>query len=162
MIGYDKVVDHKYVFGQIGYNLKPIDMLGSIGSIQLKKFDEIHQKRRSNKLRLHKIFETIPGVRVIDELPDAETSWFGVPIICDGHKIELVKFLEDNKIQTRYYFAGNLLIHPAYRHLESAFNYPNAMKVLDNVFFIGCSPVITDEMIDYIEEVVLEYIQTIL
>jgi CDP-6-deoxy-D-xylo-4-hexulose-3-dehydrase len=162
LIGYDKVVDHKYVFGQIGYNLKPIDMLGSIGSIQLKKFDEIHQKRRSNKSRLHKIFETIPGVRVIDELPDAETSWFGVPIICDGYKTQLVKFLEDNKIQTRNYFAGNLLIHPAYRHLESAFNYPNAMKVLDNVFFIGCSPVITDEMIDYIEEVVLEYIQTIL
>ena len=71
----------------------------------------------------------------------------------------MVKFLEDNKIQTRNYFAGNLLIHPAYRHLESAFNYPNAMRVLDNVFFIGCSPVITDEMIDYIEETVNLYIK---
>ena len=50
LTGYDKIVDHKYVFGQIGYNLKPIDMLGSIGSIQLKKFDEIHAKRRSNKI----------------------------------------------------------------------------------------------------------------
>ena len=56
----------------------------------------------------------------------------------------------------------NLLIHPAYRHLESALNYPNAMKVLGNVFFIKCSPVITDEMIDYIEEIVLKYIHTIL
>ena len=158
----DEIFDHKYVYDEIGYNLKPIDMLGSIGSIQLKKFDEVHQKRRSNKARLHKIFETIPGVRVVGELPDAETSWFGVPIICDGDKAKLVKFLEDNKIQTRNYFAGNLLIHPAYRHLESAFNYPNAMKILDNVFFIGCSPVITDEMIDYIEGVVIEYIQTIL
>lgn len=158
LTGYDKIVDHKYVFGQIGYNLKPIDMLGAIGSVQLKKFDEIHSKRRFNKERLHKIFETIPGVRVIGEHLDAETSWFGVPIVCDGDKTEIVQFLEKNKIQTRNYFAGNLLIHPAYRHLESAFNYPNAMKVLDNVFFVGCSPVITNEMIEYIEETVNIYI----
>jgi CDP-6-deoxy-D-xylo-4-hexulose-3-dehydrase len=155
--GYDKIVDHKYVFGQIGYNLKPIDMLGAIGSVQLKKFDEIHLKRRSNKEKLHKIFEIIPGVRVIDEHKNSETSWFGVPIVYDGDKSNLVKFLESKKIQTRNYFAGNLLIHPAYRHLESAFNYPNAMKVLDNVFFVGCSPTITDSMIDYIEEVIHSY-----
>ena len=158
LVGYDKVVDHKYVFGQIGYNLKPIDMQGAIGSIQLKKFEEIHYLRRYNKSRIHQIFEKIPGVRVIGEREEAETSWFGVPIVCDGDKTQLVKFLEDNKIQTRNYFAGNLLIHPAYRHLESAFNYPNAMKVLDNVFFIGCSPVITEEMIDYIEEIVDLYV----
>jgi CDP-6-deoxy-D-xylo-4-hexulose-3-dehydrase len=153
LTGYDKIVDHKYVFGQVGYNLKPIDMQGAIGSVQLKKFDEVHSKRRSNKEKLHKIFESIPGVRVINERPEAETSWFGVPIVCEN-KTALVKFLEDSKIQTRNYFAGNLLIHPAYRHLESAFNYPNAMKVLDNVFFVGCSPVITDPMIEYIEETV--------
>ena len=52
------------------------------------------------------------------EHPDAETSWFGVPIIYEEAKPELVKFLEDRKIQTRNYFAGNLLIHPAYRHLN--------------------------------------------
>ena len=51
-------------------------------------------------------------------------------------------------------------MHPAYKHLESAKNYPNACKVLDNVFFVGCSPVITDEMIDYIGEVVEEYCTT--
>lgn len=157
--GYDQVVDHKYVFGQIGYNLKPIDMLGAIGSIQLKKFDEIHYLRRYNKSRIHQIFETIPGVRVIDELPNAEPSWFGVPIVY-SQKEKLVQHLENHKIQTRNYFAGNLLIHPAYRHLGSGFNYPNAMKVLENVFFIGCSPTITDEMIDYIEEVVNFYKQT--
>jgi CDP-6-deoxy-D-xylo-4-hexulose-3-dehydrase len=158
LLGYDKVVDHKYVFGQIGYNLKPIDMLGTIGSVQLTKFDVIHQKRRSNKKNLHNIFEKISDIRVVGELSNAETSWFGVPIICDNNKQELVQFLEDNKIQTRNYFAGNLLIHPAYRHLESAFNYPNAMRVLENVFFIGCSPVITDSMIEYIEEIINLYI----
>jgi CDP-6-deoxy-D-xylo-4-hexulose-3-dehydrase len=155
--GYDKIVDHKYVFGQIGYNLKPIDLQGSIGLVQLEKFDEIHRIRRDNKSRLHKIFETIPGVRVIDELPNAETSWFGVPIVFEYDKVGLVNHLESNKIQTRNYFAGNILMHPAYKHIESSDNYPNASKVLDNVFFVGCSPVINEDMIEYIEEVVRKY-----
>jgi CDP-6-deoxy-D-xylo-4-hexulose-3-dehydrase len=158
--GYDKIVDHKYVFGQIGYNLKPAELQGSIGQVQLTKVDDIHQKRRHNKERLQAIFESIPFCRVINELPDAETSWFGVPIVFEYDKSGLVKFLESHKIQTRNYFAGNILMHPAYKHLEPASNYPNACKVLDNVFFVGCSPVITDEMIDYIGEVVEEYCTT--
>jgi len=162
--GYDKIVDHKYVFGQIGYNLKPADLQGSIGMVQLDKYEDVHSIRRKNKARLQTIFERIPGVRVINEREDAETSWFGVPIVCeDGpvstDKTTLVKHLESNKVQTRNYFAGNVLMHPAYRHLEDYANYPNACKVLDNVFFVGCSPVITDEMIDYIEEVVELYRQ---
>jgi CDP-6-deoxy-D-xylo-4-hexulose-3-dehydrase len=162
--GYDQQVDHKYVFGVQGYNLKPADLQGSIGLVQLTKQDEIHRVRRFNKARLHEIFSKIPGVRVVEEKEHAETSWFGVPIVCeDGsvsvNKHHLVKYLEDNKIQTRNYFAGNLLMHPGYRHIEPASNYPNASKVLDNVFFIGCSPVITEPMLDYIEEVVVKYTQ---
>ena len=165
--GYDRIVDHKYVFGQIGYNLKPIDLQGSIGLVQLEKVDDIHRIRRENKKRLQEIFERIPGVRVVNEREGAETSWFGVPIVCEDDplsvdKTSLVKHLESNKIQTRNYFAGNILMHPAYRHLEDYANYPNASKVLDNVFFIGCSPVITNEMIDYIEEIVEYYRQNTL
>lgn len=155
--GYNEIVDHKYIFGNIGYNLKPADLQGSIGLVQLEKFDEIHQKRRHNKQRLQEIFESIPFCRVIDERPEAETSWFGVPIVYEENKSSLVKWLESHKIQTRNYFAGNILMHPAYKHLEPASNYPNASKVLDNVFFVGCSPVITDEMIDYIGEIVEEF-----
>jgi len=155
--GYDKIVDHKYVFGQIGYNLKPIDLQGSIGMVQLEKFEEIHSIRRKNKERIHQIFETIPGVRVIGEREKSETSWFGVPIVFEDDKTGLVKYLESNKIQTRNYFAGNILMHPAYKHIEQSSNYPNASRVLDNVFFVGCSPVITDDMIDYIEETVNNY-----
>lgn len=156
--GYDKVVDHKYVFGQIGYNLKPADLQGSIGLVQLEKYEEVHYIRRMNKARIQSIFEKIPGLRVIDERPEAETSWFGVPIVYEKNKVGLVKYLESHKIQTRNYFAGNILMHPAYKHLEPASNYSNACKVLDNVFFVGCSPVITCEMIDYIEEIINSFI----
>ncbi len=157
--GYDQDVDHKYVFGVQGYNLKPADLQGSIGLVQLTKQDEIHRIRRSNKARLHEIFSQIPGARVIEEKEHAETSWFGVPIVCDDHKHRLVKYLEDHKVQTRNYFAGNILMHPAYRHIEPASNYPNACKVLDNVFFVGCSPVITEPMLEYIGEVVSNYVK---
>lgn len=158
--GYDKVVDHKYVFGNIGYNLKPADLQGSIGLVQLQKFEEVHYIRRLNKVKIQSIFESIPGVRVVNEREEAETSWFGVPIVADYDKASLVKHLESNKIQTRNYFAGNILMHPAYKHLEPASNYPNASKVLDNVFFVGCSPVIDDIMIDYIELMVDNYKET--
>ena len=149
---YDDIVDHKYVYSQMGYNLKPMDFQGAIGSVQMDKQDEIHQLRRKNKLLIQEHFEKIDGVRSVGELSEAETSWFGVPIICDSKKIknDLTKHLESNKIQTRNYFAGNILMHPGYSHLDYYKNYPNACKVLDLVFFVGCSPTITSPMIDYI------------
>jgi CDP-6-deoxy-D-xylo-4-hexulose-3-dehydrase len=155
----DTIVDHKYVFGVRGYNLKPLDLQGAIGQIQIEKFDDIHRIRRKNKSRIQSIFETIPGVRVINEKKESETSWFGVPIICDDSNLKrsLVSYLEDNKVQTRNYFAGNILLHPGYRDLGDGTKYPNASKVLDNVFFVGCAPVITSEMIDYIEEVITNF-----
>ena len=149
---YDGIIDHKYVYSIMGYNLKPMDFQGAIGSVQLEKQDEIHQLRRENKELIQSHFERIPGVCSVNELPKAETSWFGVPIICDSKetKNELTQHLEQNKIQTRNYFAGNILMHPGYSHLDYYKNYPNACKVLDLVFFVGCSPTITKEMIEYI------------
>ena len=73
-------------------------------------------------------------------------------------KHSLVAYLEEHKIQTRNYFAGNILLHPGYSNLDDARKYPNANQVLDKVFFLGCSPTITSNMIDYIEQVVEEYV----
>jgi len=157
---YPDIVDHKYVFGNMGYNLKPLDLQGAVGSVQLLKFEEIHEKRRKNKLLIHQIVERIPGIRVMNEMPNAETSWFGVPILCENKNLKhsLVKHFEDNKVQTRNYFAGNILLHPGYSHLDDANKYPNANQVLDLVFFLGCSPTITNKMIDYISKVASEYV----
>ena len=158
---YDGIIDHKYVYSQMGYNLKPMDFQGAIGSVQINKQDEIHKLRRENKKLIQEHFERIPGVRSVDELPKAETSWFGVPIICDSKetKNNLTKHLESNKIQTRNYFAGNILMHPGYSHLDYYKNYPNACKVLDLVFFVGCSPTITQPMIDYIGTITDKFIK---
>ena len=64
---YEDVVDHKYVFSTMGYNLKPLDLQGAVGLVQLEKFEEIHQIRRSNKEKIQKIIEKIPGTRVVNE-----------------------------------------------------------------------------------------------
>jgi len=156
---YDGIVDHKYSYPLMGYNLKPLDLQGSIGSVQLLKFGEIHDLRRSNKVKIQKILEKIPGIRIVDEKQQAETSWFGIPILCDTTKLKhsLVAYLEKNKIQTRNYFAGNILLHEGYSHLDDAGKYPNANQVLNKVFFLGCSPTINDTMISYIEEMVDGY-----
>jgi CDP-6-deoxy-D-xylo-4-hexulose-3-dehydrase len=157
---YDGIVDHKYIFANMGYNLKPLDLQGGVGSVQLTKFEEIHTLRRQNKERIQSILERIPGVRVVNERPEAETSWFGVPTICDNKELKesLVAHLEKNKVQTRNYFAGNILLHPGYSHLDDALDYPMANQVLDKVFFLGCSPTINEAMIDYIDEVVTKFI----
>jgi CDP-4-dehydro-6-deoxyglucose reductase, E1 len=158
--GYDGVVDHKYVFSQIGYNLKPLDMQGAVGQVQLAKFDEIHAKRRFNYEQIRSILERLsPKVRVVGEDERAETSWFGVPIICSSEetKTNLQQHLEQNGIQTRNYFAGNLLLHPAYKHLGNAKDYPNAYRVLKYVFFMGTAPTITHDDLAYIFEKVSEY-----
>ena len=154
--GYDGIVDHKYIFSNMGYNLKPLDLQGGVGSVQLTKFEEIHRIRRKNKKEIGNILESISGVRVVGERPEAETSWFGVPIVCETKELKetLVAHLEKNKIQTRNYFAGNILLHPGYKHLDDASKYPNANQVLNKVFFLGCSPTINSAMINYIGQIV--------
>ena len=168
----DCIIDHKYVFNNIGYNLKPLDLQGAIGIEQLKKVDEIDRKRKENKKIIQNIFEKELGdlIRIPNEYKYAETSWFGVPIIVqdeifDGaamieakvHKRNLVAYLEKNRIQTRNYFAGNILLHDGYKHLDDYKKYPNANRVLDEVFFIGCHPSYNDKTFDYIRKVLREW-----
>ena len=76
-------------------------------------------------------------------------------MFCETQELRehLVEYFEENKIQTRSYFAGNLLIHPAYKHLDDYKLYPNSNLALSNVFFLGCSPLYNDKVIDYIHEV---------
>ena len=158
----DGIIDHKYVFANIGYNLKPLDLQGAIGLEQLKKIDSIHARRRRNKQRIQALFEArVPGVRIVDELPHAEAGWFGVPVICESRqqKQALVQHLETNRVQTRHYFAGNILRHPAYRDLDDAARYPQANRVLGEVFFVGCHPAYSDATIAYIGQV-LDAFQT--
>ena len=157
---YDGVIDHKYVFSNMGYNLKPLDLQGAIGSIQLDKFDEIEENRKRSKETLEHIFTSnISNIRGVKSLDKSDVSWFGTPFICEepGLKHKLVQYLEDNKIQTRNYFAGNILMHPGYSFLGDYKEYPEANKVLDKVFFIGSAPHYTEPVFEYIQDVIKKF-----
>ena len=92
-------------------------------------------------------------------LKHAETSWFGTPIVCENkeYKNKLVSHLEKNKIQTRNYFAGNILMHPGYSNLDKWGDYPLSNEVLNKVIFIGAAPHYNDKVFNYIEEIVKSF-----
>ena len=159
--------DHKYVYSEIGYNLKPIELQASIGLAQIEKLDDIHSRRRENHSLLMNIFskyEEYFHLPIPTEKSDP--SWFAFPLtIKDGApftRFDICNFLEDNKIQTRQYFGGNIMLNPGYTHLmdskDVVNNFPNARKVTIDTFFLGTSPVITNEQINYIGDIINKFI----
>jgi CDP-6-deoxy-D-xylo-4-hexulose-3-dehydrase len=159
----DEIFDHKYVYDEIGYNIKPIELQGSMGLKQLNKLPTIEYRRRENYAALFKVFEKYEN---FFHLPRAraksDPSWFAFPLtIRDGapfKRTEIVDFLEDARIQTRPYFAGNIMLQPAYDHLMPGTTardcFPVATKVMLDTFFLGTSPVVSLEQIEYIGSIV--------
>lgn len=166
----NEIFDHKFVYEEIGFNLKPIELQSSIGLAQLDKLDHIHERRRENYRNLFKVFEKYEEfLHLPRATPLSNPSWFSFPMTIKDNspfkRKDITGFLEDNKIQTRTYFAGNILLQPAYTHLnnveESISKYPVATKVTTDTFFVGASPVITREQIDYIGSVVDKFFKDI-
>lgn len=157
---FDGIIDHKYVFSEMGYNFKPLDMQGAIGCVQLDKLDEIEARRRvSHDTITDIVVNGIPGIRAPRTLSKADPCWFGTPFICESSELKqkLVEHFESNKIQTRNYFAGNILQHPGYSFLDDYKKYPEANKVLNNVFFIGAAPHYNENIFKYIEDVIKSF-----
>lgn len=178
----DEIFDHKYVYDNIGYNLKPIELQCSIGLAQLEKLPEIHAKRKANHARLAQIFLPYEQHLIIHKASEgSDPSWFAFPMtVRDGAPFKrstLTTFLEDKKIQTRNYFGGNLLLQPAYADVQwksidnwsfgapisgpERYKFPVATKVTTDTLFLGTSPVITEEQLDYVESQVNLFFKTI-
>lgn len=155
----DQIFDHKYVYDEIGYNLKPIELQCAMGLEQIKKLPDIHNLRRKNYKLLFDIYSKyeeffhLPRPQV-----NSNPSWFAFPLTIRKNapftRTDIVDYLEDNLIQTRPYFAGNIMLQPAYSHLmnpsDAKNNYPNSTHTMLNTYFHGTSPVITEEQIAYI------------
>lgn len=157
----DEIFDHKYVYDEIGYNLKPIELQASIGLEQIKKLPEIHSRRKENHALLTNAFKKHEEFfHVPIATPHSDPSWFAFAVTLKDSspfkRRQIVDFFETNKIQTRPYFAGNIMLQPAYEgyisNEEVIKNYPVARKVTSDTFFLGTSPVISIQQIQYIEE----------
>lgn len=161
----DKIFDHKYIYDEIGYNLKPIEMQASIGLCQLDKLDEITLRRNENYAKLFSIFEEYEEHFILPR-PRAKVkpSWFAFPLTIKNNapfdRFAFCNYLEDHKIQTRTYFGGNLGLQPAYSDMisrQEALSYKNATKATVDTFFLGTSPVITECQIQYVKSVVNKF-----
>jgi CDP-6-deoxy-D-xylo-4-hexulose-3-dehydrase len=162
-----EVFDHKYVYEEVGFNLKPIEMQASMLLAQLDKFSTISELRKRNYKLLFKVFEEYEEYFHLPK-PEkkADVNWFAFPITIKKDapfsRSEFCQFLESKKIQTRPYFAGNILMQPAYSHLIGDLklkDFPVANFVTTNTFFLGTSPVITPEQIAYISEIVQDFMR---
>lgn len=164
-----KGYDHKYVYSHFGYNLKATDLQAAIGCAQLEKFPSFVERRRHNFDRLKVGLQDCSDKLILPEpCENSEPSWFGFLITCkEGVKrIEVVPYLEEHGIQTRMLFAGNLIKHPCFdRMRESGTGYrvvgdlKTTDRIMEDSFWIGVYPGMTDEMIDYMIKVLKQAIK---
>lgn len=151
--------DHKYIFDYLGYNLQMTELQGAIGYRQIHRLDEFHKARLSNFDALYQaLFQYLEFIRLIPYPLETIPSPFGFPIIVrDAAPFtanDMIGYLEDHKIGTRRIFGGNLLRQPAFEKVNYiARPTPGADYLMNNGFWIGCHPSITDEMLDYMLEV---------
>jgi len=160
--------DHKYIYSQIGYNLKLTDFQAAIGVAQLKKLPYFIKKRQENYKILYDFFKKYEKYFILmKEDKDLEISYFGFPLVVKADapftRNQLTEYLEKNKIGTRNVFAGNLLRHPAYLKLKSKFkiigDHKNADFVMNNAFWLGVWPGISKKVIKYIIKVFLTFFE---
>ena len=158
--------DHKYVYSHFGYNLKITDMQAAIGCAQLKKLPAFIQKRRENFSRLRAALEPVRDRIILPEAcPGSNPSWFGFLITCKPpvDRNRAVRYIEGRGVQTRMLFAGNLVKHPCFdgmRETGSGYRVVGGLPVTDQImndtFWVGVYPGLTDESVDYIAETIIE------
>ncbi|MFA7111493.1 MAG: lipopolysaccharide biosynthesis protein RfbH, partial [Bacilli bacterium] len=151
--------DHKYVYSHFGYNLKITEMQAAIGCAQLKKLPLFIEKRIHNWERLKNNLIDLEDKLILPKaVENSKPSWFGFLITVKEpfNRSDLTKYLESKGIQTRNLFAGNLIKHPCFDQLREkkiGYRIVGDLKVTDDVmnnsFWIGVYPGMTDEMIDY-------------
>ena len=148
--------DHKYIYSHIGYNLKITDMQAAVGIEQLKKLPSFIEDRVKNynflfkNLKRYEKYFIFPTVK-----KNSEPSWFGFPILVQEKapftRTDIVNYLEKNKISTRMLFGGDLLKQPAYQDIKYRIfsSLKNTDIVMNNLFWIGVYPGITEKKIEY-------------
>ena len=148
--------DHKYVYSEIGYNLKMTDMQAAVGSAQIDKLPGFIEARKNNFRKIYDGLKDLESFLILPEATEnADPSWFCFLLTVrenQGYsRNELVEFLNQNFIETRNLFAGNLLRHPAYMNIEHRVvgSLTKTDYIMNNTFFVGTYPGMTDEKIDY-------------
>lgn len=158
--------DHKYVYSHFGYNLKATDMQAAIGCAQLEKFPSFVERRRHNFAYLKAALAGTEDRLILPEAAkNSRPSWFGFLITCKNgaDRNKIVRYVESKGVQTRMLFAGNLTKHPCFDEMRlSGEGYrivgdlSNTDRIMDDTFWVGVYPGMTDEKLDYMAKVIKE------
>jgi CDP-6-deoxy-D-xylo-4-hexulose-3-dehydrase len=154
--------DHKYIYSNIGYNLKATDLQAAIGVAQLDKIDFIVKRRRQNFHMLLQGLQSLQPYLILPKSdPRSNPSPFGFPVTTrDGISCrQLIHFLEEAKIETRQLFGGNILRQPAFMNIEQRTfgTLVNSDKIMSDSFFVGVYPNLTEAMVEYVIEKFFEF-----
>ena len=148
--------DHKYTYSHIGYNLKITDMQAACGLAQLDRVEEFVAQRKANFRFLKERLASCEEFLILPEAtPGSDPSWFGFPITlrpeAQTRRVDLLTYLDQDKIGTRFLFAGNLTRQPSMvdQHYRVASELPNTEIIMNNTFWIGVQPALTPDMLDY-------------
>lgn len=158
--------DHKYVYSHFGMNLNITDMQAAVGCAQLKKFPSFVERRRHNFNVLQSGLQDVQDKLILPEpCPGSQPSWFGFLLTChEGvQRGEVVRYLEEHGVQTRMLFAGNLIKHPCFDEMRRtgngyrvAGNLENTDRIMNDTFWIGVYPGMTDEKLAYMVRIIKE------
>ena len=164
-LGYD----HKYVYSHFGYNLKTTDMQAAIGCAQIEKLDEFIEKRRHNFDRLKSNLHDVEDKLILPvACENSKPSWFGFLMTCKDelNRNKVVEYIEKNGVQTRMLFAGNIIKHPCFNEMRNTKtgyrvigDLTNTDTIMNNSFWVGIYPGMTDEMIDYMAKIIKEAVE---
>ena len=156
--------DHKYVYSHFGYNLKATDMQAAVGVAQLRKLPSFVERRRHNFARLRAALADMEEFFILPEATEhAHPSWFGFLLTCRKgiDRTKIVRYIEEHGIQTRMLFAGNLTKHPCFDEMRRsgegyriAGTLDTTDRIMNDTFWLGVYPGLTDEKIDYMAQVV--------
>jgi CDP-6-deoxy-D-xylo-4-hexulose-3-dehydrase len=149
--------DHKFTYSRAGFNLKITDMQAALGLAQLKKLPEFIEKRKRNHALLMEVLSKHQDTLILPKpTPNSEPSWFGFVITLSENapigRDELVRELNERKIGTRLLFGGDLRKQPYFKNYpyRSVGDLKNTEIILHRTFWIGVTPAVTDEMIEYV------------
>ena len=148
--------DYKFLYGAIGYNMKSSEMNAAFGLVQLARIDEIKTKRRTV---FQRYFERLQNVKELTlPIVNGTDDWLAIPFLAKD-RIKLLTYLEENNIQTRVCFAGNITRHPVYRQYLQEF--PNSDRVMAEGFLLGAHHGMVVEDVDYICDKIIEFFDKI-
>jgi CDP-6-deoxy-D-xylo-4-hexulose-3-dehydrase len=149
--------DSRYVYEEIGYNLKPLEFQAAMGLVQLKRLSEFIVKRYENFAKLYEFFKKHEDFFILPVWEaEAQPSWFAFPLtLQEGapfNRQDIIKWYEKCNIETRLLFAGNIIRHPAYEGipLRVVGNLKNADKIMKDSFFLGVYPGIDEEKMNFV------------